>query len=279
MGEDTPGSRPDGDGGRQLPPLEASPRELVDALPARWRGYDTARLVGAGLVALWVVWLVVLWVGQVRVGSVTMLEDDLEAGRVLSYREVVLDDRVDQRWGDSTDVGYHSVDEQGRLTDEDDGSGNRAVAYWVEGRVATERVVDPGLSPATSSDAVVERLRAAGVPPNTAFGSDFYGRTDRADQLALVLGVVTLGLVVLGPRPARGTRWFWFWVMSTPLALGVLAYAVVELVRPGHRAGSDAGRPRYPGLAGLVLGWGGGALVAAGLSALADLAPVLLVRP
>lgn len=253
----------------------------ADAWPARWRGHDVRRLVGAGLVALWVVWLAVLWAGQVRVVPLSTLEDDLEAGRVLSYREVVLDRHGDAPWTGSHQVAYTDVDDRGRLTGdpEEDGRGVRSLAYWVEGPVASQRAVDPGLSQPSDPEATVDLLRATGVTADTGFGSVFYGRSDRMGQLALVLGLVAFGLIVLGPRPGRGTRWFWFWLLWAPFALGVLAYAVVELVRPGGLRRPGAGRRRRPGLLGILIAWMGGGLLAQVVSALADLAPVLLVRP
>lgn len=279
----------DVDGSRAAPPEgheEAGAGTPADphrdpSRPARWRGHDSRRIVGAALVLLWVVWLAVLWVGQVRVVPLSTLEDDLEAGRVVTFREVVLDRDGGAQWSGTAEVVHLDVDDLGVLTGrpEESGRGIRAVAYRVDGRVATQRVVDPRLIEPSYPEETIGVLRSAGIPPDTGFGSDFHGQSDRIGQVSAVLGLVTVGLIVAGPRPGRGTRWFWFWLLPAPLALGVLAFAVVELIRPGRLGGPDAGRSRYQGLLGLLVGWIGGGLLALGLSALADLAPVLLVRP
>lgn len=266
------------------PPGGRTDATRPDRWATRWRGRDLRRLAGTGLVALWAVFLAVLWVGQVRLVSVSTLEDDLSSGQVVGYREVVLERDSDSgsRWTGSHVVAYTTVDEAGRLTDaESDTSvrGEVALSYWVEGAVATQRVVDPRIAAPADPAGAIARLQAAGIPANAGFGSEFLGRGERAGQVALALGLVGFGLIVLGPRPNRGTRWFWFWLLWAPLALGVLAYAVVELVRPGRLQRPDAGRRRHSGLLGVLVAWLGGALVAMVLSDLADLAPLLLVRP
>ena len=267
------------------PGAGAVPVAAVDgAWPERWRGHDVRRLLGSGLVVLWVAFITVLWVGQVRLVPLSTLADDLAAGKVVGHREVVLnlDGDSGSRWTGSHVLDYTTVDESGRLTDPESdtsGRGEVAVSYRVEGAVATQRVVDPRSAGSADAADAIALLRAAGIPADAGFGSDFHGRGDRAAQLALALGAVALALIVLGPRPGRGTRWFWFWLLWAPLALGVLAYAVVELVRPGRPRRPEVGRRRHSGLLGVLVTWLGGALLAMVLSDLADLAPVLLVRP
>ena len=56
------------------------------------------------------------------------------------------------------------------------------------------------------------------------------GRTERVHTvLALVLAGGMLALVVAGPVPRHGNRWFWFWLIGLPGGLGVVAYAIWEL--------------------------------------------------
>ena len=137
---------------------------------------DRRRVAGLVLVVGWVVWLAVAWVAEVRLVSVATLEDDLEAGRVVAFREVLLEPPgSDAGWVESPGIGYWTVDSLGRLDDDSavDGTGaSVTVTYWVDGPVATQRVLDLGGDRAAAA-AVGDRLRAAGVPPDLSFGSDF----------------------------------------------------------------------------------------------------------
>jgi hypothetical protein len=255
----------------------------VSRAPLRGRlaALDRRRVTGLVLVVGWVVWLALAWVAEVRLVPVATLDEDLGAGRVVAFREVLLEPPgSDDGWVESPGIGYWTVDSLGRLDDDSavDGTGaSVTVTYWVDGPVANQRVLDLGGDRAAAA-AAGDRLREAGVPPDLSFGSDFIGTPDRDGQLAWVLALVTFGLIVLGPRPGRGTRWFWFWLLMAPLGLGVLAYAVVELVRPGRHRGTDAGRGRYGGLAGLLVAVLGSVLIGELVSWLAEWAPLVL-RP
>ncbi|MBT9256772.1 hypothetical protein [Phycicoccus mangrovi] len=68
--------------------------------------------------------------------------------------------------------------------------------------------------------------------------------------LLVVLGV--LGLVVAGPPPRWGTRWFWFWMCGAAAPLAVWAFAVTQLVT--RRRHHPEGLRRLGGWAGLGLG-------------------------
>ena len=74
--------------------------------------------------------------------------------------------------------------------------------------------------------------------------------------------------MILWPAPRRGNRWFWFWVIGTPLGLGVLAYAVLALLRPESPARPAERRWRgWVGLIGMLLV---GVAVTVGLELLRD---------
>ena len=261
---------------------EAAPGSRRPTPAERLAALDRRRAAGAVLVAAWIVWFAVLWVGQARLVSVATLEDDLRAGRVLAFREVLLQPAGgDSQWVDTPEIGYGPVDGEGRLTDDSAVEETNAwvtLTYWVDGPVATQRVLHLGGDRAAVAG-VEDRLQAEGVPPDLSLANELTRRTGDPGQLSGLLGLVTFGLIVLGPRPGRGTRWFWFWLLLAPFGLGVLAYAVVELVRPGRLHGSDAGRRRLPGALGLLIEVVGGVMVTLGTAALADLAPVLVLRP
>ncbi len=88
--------------------------------------------------------------------------------------------------------------------------------------------------------------------------------------------------MVLGPRPRRGTRWFWFWVLGGPLSVGVPIFAVAELLRPRHEV-EDTVHPagvagRWNGLAGFALGFLGSFAGTAALLALNGVSPIWFIR-
>ena len=114
-----------------------------------------------------------------------------------------------------------------------------------------------GLSSDTPA-ALVETFRAAGVPEAEA--SRFYRGlpSDRVANAGAVLLFVGFVVVVLGPRPRRGTRWFWFWIVGGPLSVGLPIFAVAELLRPRYEAEGTVHPPgvagRWSGLAGFARG-------------------------
>lgn len=78
----------------------------------------------------------------------------------------------------------------------------------------------------------------------------------RALLVLLLLSILTV--LVFGPDPARGTRWFWFWVLTgVPLGLGLFWWLTRE--RPWYPADSPpphpTGRdPRERWYVGLLIG-------------------------
>jgi hypothetical protein len=161
-------------------------------------------------------------------------------------------------------------------------SGNPVtVAYWVDAPVARLRVVDPnGLSSEVPA-ALVERLTAAGVPEASPSELWFHPSL-RVDNAGFLLTVVSVVVVILGPRPRRGTRWFWFWLVPSPASVGIAAFAVAELVRPRYEPEGTVHPPgvagRWSGLAGFALGFvlaiAGGLLTAS----LTGLSPIWFLR-
>ncbi|WP_404385181.1 hypothetical protein LL946_04460 [Knoellia locipacati] len=110
------------------------------------------------------------------------------------------------------------------------------------------------------STALVAQLRAAQVPMRPYE----FSQGPPLQGYVVAGGLLVLVLLVAGPAPRVGTRWFWFWVLlNSPVALGFVAYAVLELI--GIRPRPDPPlRRRLTGvvgffgalLAGLVLGFG-----------------------
>lgn len=112
------------------------------------------------------------------------------------------------------------------------------------------------------SKALVGALRAAGISmrPN-----DFSDNTTLQNFAAFGALLVLAGLL-FGAAPRVGTRWFWFWMfLNGPLALGFIAYAVMELI--GFRRRPDP--PLNKRLSGVV-GFAGALVLSFALSAGAE---------
>lgn len=274
------------------------------AEPPSWRGRALTWSLPRGalgwvLLVGWVAWAVALWVVQPRLVPEATLADDLAAGRVTAYRVVTLGQ--DDPGGPFSpnfrlDVAPAGMPGQGS-TGEEPGAGPAegepsdgstaydgpplTVGYWVDGPVASFRVLDPDRLASTVPTLQVQRLTAAGVPASQDVGF-FSPPWQRVYDAGGLLLFVTFLVIVLGPRPARGTRWFWFWLLPGPFLLAVPAFALLELLRP--RADADAaGHPpgragRWSGLAGFVLGWLVWVVLTSALTTMSERWPFWVVR-
>lgn len=241
------------------------------------------QVLGATAVLAWAVWLIAMWVTQPRIVPPGQLEADLAQGQVTSFGAVHLVETdggffisgsriVIEPAGDGRDGLGETLDgwstSDGRLT----------VAYWVDSPVADLRVIDPDRAAPQELKDIADRLDAAGVVDRTASltYSTFSGGISTADT---ALTLFALLVVVMGPRPGRGTRWFWFWLIGLPFGLGLLAFAVFEVLKPPHPASApDATPRRYSGWTGLGLSILGGILISVVADQLAQTLPLVLVR-
>jgi len=240
------------------------------------------RLLGWALVAGWVVWLVVLWLTQARVTPQGFLTDELERGQVTAYRVVTLTE------------GYSGLQSPYRLrvdpaSDADDGELDGAdngrpltVAYWVDAPFAALRVVDTNGLSSDAPAAMLAQLQAAAVPEADPARLWFAPPGPELSNAGSLLLVISALVVILGPRPRRGTRWFWFWVIGGPLSVGVPLFAVVELLRPRYEPQGTVPPPgvagRWSGWLGLVAGVALGLVGAAALAGLTSLSPIWFIR-
>ena len=228
-----------------------------------WRRH-VALVLGVALVFGWLVWALLTWQAQLRYVTVQNLESDMAGGHVTSYL-IVSNVRPTGTWpphatGDLFDLP--ALDDRGNAERTPDG-GLPVLMYFTDHRVGPARVLDPGRF-SSYAEQYAQELRTSGVP--TARGTDLAVPLpdDRYQVLGLGLGVLALGAVLFGPRPGRGTRFFWFWVIGVVGGLGVLAYAVCEPLRQARGStvvadvepqsddqGPGAGRLR--GWQGLVL--------------------------
>ncbi|MBM6402557.1 hypothetical protein [Phycicoccus sonneratiae] len=257
------------------PPLSRAPSRVPSAVGRR--------VLGAVLVLLWVAFVALATANQLRVVSPDRFSDDLAAGRVVTWRIITLDgSSVGRGWVSFPNYGVPAARQDGEVDhDQPMLPGREALAYFVDSPLSRMRVVDPHRAP--SSEAVA-RLREAGVRPalgQPELAEIARGPDDVSGLPALALGLVFLGAVLVGPVPTRGTRWFWFWQGSVTLGAGVLAYAVLEGLRPAapspsEAVAADADPPsaesptRQRGWVGLVVAILGSLVLSAALTGLAD---------
>jgi len=209
--------------------------EGVLSAPAgrRWRWWDVLRLA---LVLLWLLAAATAWWTAPRKQSYEQARADVAAGRVTAYQ-----------WGDRWDgegpgpwfststlqssgtigplFAWRTPDGRVRWTDTDD-----------FGQVTTTGAVDGRSYSGAGAVGIAQDMRAAGV-------EDRGGDVDASEPVTIGIGVVLaaifLGMVVAGPAPVLGTRWFWFClVYLTPLGLGLLFWLARD--RPWSRAAAPA---------------------------------------
>ena len=243
-------------------------------------GMRSRRALGWVLLVAWAAWLVAVWVTQPRLVPQEFLADELAQGNLTGYRLV----NVDEDGGRGGFSGPHRLD-LAPVADEDlaeslDGTYGGApvsVAYWVDAPAAQVRVVDPDGLPSDVPAALVQQLTAAGVP-EAAPSELWFHPSLRVNNVGVLLLFASLVVVILGPRPRRGTRWFWFWLLGGPLSVGVAVFAVAELLRPRYE---PEGTVHPPGVAGRwsgLVGFGAGILLSFAGSAililLTDMSPV-----
>jgi hypothetical protein len=126
--------------------------------------------------------------------------------------------------------------------------------YWTDtdnfDQVTTTRAVDPASYSGPGAVGIAQDLRAGGLE-HRAGEVHPLGVAVAVTGIGLVLAAVFLGVVVAGPAPVLGTRWFWFWLVSTaPYSLGMLFWLsrdrpwlrpVVPAAMPGDRERRDRG--------------------------------------
>jgi hypothetical protein len=187
----------------------------------RWRA---VRMV---LVGVWVLLAAMSWWSAPRETSPSQVRSELAAGDVVAYE-----------WGDSwdTDSGWSWGTSPDLRTSE-----NGPILAW---RTADWRVHYTTLDGASPTSPAAVALKAAinDAVPGDARG-DFRARPLFATIVAVLFGLTVLALLIGGPAPVTGTRWFWFWVMTgVPLGLGFLYWLAAE--RPwSPRATPREGRP------------------------------------
>ncbi|MEV4808286.1 hypothetical protein [Micromonospora avicenniae] len=207
------------------------------------------------LLALWIVWAASSWWSAPRQANTTRARADLAAGRTVSYQ-----------WAAGWDTTGHwswTDDRTLRLTGRSGPlfvwrTGDWRVHYTEFDRGSTA----PG-SPGSFDAAQYSSAEAAAFD-QLLQSADLDRRWQSVDpppplgNLAALLMLGILTVLVLGPAPARGTRWFWFWALTgVPFGLGLIWWLARE--RPWHPAEPPPPNPvgrdtRHRWYVGLLVG-------------------------
>ncbi|MFF5173348.1 hypothetical protein ACFY3U_12000 [Micromonospora sp. NPDC000089] len=195
------------------------------------------------LVLGWVAWAASTWWSAPRPASSAQAGADLDAGRMVSYQWA-------EGWNSDGDWGWTEK----RTARSNGRSGPLFVWRTGDWRVHyADFDRDPTYPVSPEPDAATpDPATPDPATPDSDDGTTYSGpqaaafdeRLRTADpeafwqgpqEPALVRGLPTLLLLgvlvtlVLGPAPVRGTRWFWFWVLTGgPLGLGVLWWLARE---------------------------------------------------
>ncbi|MFE9656187.1 hypothetical protein [Micromonospora sp. NPDC006431] len=183
----------------------------------------------------WLAWAALAWWTSPRQVGPEQLDRDLAAGRIVTFVRADGWDQEGGFWGRRPEPRY-------------DSEGWMMIWSLPDGRV---RYADVGvLSIDEERSADHEDARLAQVASSwRADGAPADRLADAAGLLAGALALTWLGLLVAGPAPQAGSRWFWFWLGLLPFGAGLLGW----LLREQWHAELPAGRDRQSGWAGF--GW------------------------
>jgi hypothetical protein len=220
----------------------------------RLNGWQIARI---GLVALWVLWAALAWWTQPRYADIQQARDDLLQSRVATVAF-------------STEVVRHSFLGPAVLI-RNTASTDTPYLVWRTGdwRVHYTELTTPQDKPD------LERLVDAAM---TRTGTPWFGSVE---VIALALILPSLLILLGGPAPVTGTRWYWFWLGGIPFGLGVLYWLARE--RPWADPAPPPldpknGRPRRrTGLTGFLVMILSGIVASLLVAALAGLLPTHIV--
>lgn len=189
--------------------------------PHSW--WSVLRIVA---VLLWVAWAALSWWSQPRQASVEQARSDLAAGRMTAYE-----------WGDSWDLDatwrwarqptLQSSGTYGPLFAWQ--TADRRIHYTrldaPDHEFTLRGTVDESQYSGTEAASLAEAVEAAGHD----FGSPGIGTPPPLMLVTLLLALPFLVVLVTGPAPVVGTRWFWYWFVTTaPFALGLLYWLARE---------------------------------------------------
>ncbi|MDI6105672.1 hypothetical protein QLQ12_44535 [Actinoplanes sp. NEAU-A12] len=222
----------------------------------------------AALLLMWLVAVAASWWSAPRPAGYEEAKAAIAEQRLTAYQ-----------WGDSWDTGdqrpwfdgstLRSEGNQGPIFAWRAGDGR---VHWIDtgalDATGTAGTVEDGAYSGPGAAGIAQALIAAGV-------QDRAGAVDTPSPwisgAGAVLALFFFGVVVGGPAPVTGTRWFWFWLIYTaPFGLGMVFWLLRD------RPWSAAARParQVAGRETRARGWLG---LLAGVAASFLLSAVVLV--
>ncbi|MGV9982369.1 hypothetical protein ACWDUH_32405 [Micromonospora wenchangensis] len=207
------------------------------------------------LVLLWLLGAATTWWTAPRQQDHDRAGADVAAGRVVAYQ-----------WGDRWEVdrsppwfGSATLWASGRHGPLFAWRTSDGRVHWTDtdrfGQVTTTGAVEQESYSGPGAVGIAQELRAAGLEHRAG---DLHGPVSAVGGAGVLLAVGALVVVVAGPAPVRGTRWYWFWlIFLSPYGLGLLLWTARE--RPWSRSAAAVAvrnptAPRDRGVLGFGLG-------------------------
>lgn len=222
--------------------------------PATWRGWGSWWVVlRVALITSWTVWAVMAWWSAPRPAEVEQARADIAAGDVAAYQWADSWERpAASSWGSVPTLRSSGQDGPLFVWRKPDG---RTYYVVLADAASTEDLYFGGTPepPGPQTESLAGAVRASVLDS----GRPLAGEVQPDSRfLAPVLGLLCLAILIGGPAPAIGTRWYWFWISAgVPFGLGVLAWLLVE--RPWSRRVISPSEPgvdkRYRGLTGFLI--------------------------
>jgi len=195
------------------------------------RDWRSGLLVAArwGLVVLWLVWAGLAWWTAPRPVDPAQARADIEANRVTS---VVRAETWEARRGFWGFGRLPELRPDGGLLVWTTTSGQQRYAAPAHGGDPADLIGFGSSGGSPEADRLAADLRAAQAR-STGATFEHTALASAANGLGGFLALVTLAMLLAGPAPVRGTRFYWFWLTLLPFGSGVLWWLAAE--RPWSR--------------------------------------------
>lgn len=207
------------------------------------------RVLAAVILLAWLTWLVPSWMSSLNEVRARDVVQDVPSGRVVGFLAADQVEPETMRFSALGAAWYGNTpgaDADGRPTD----GPAMQLLYSVKGDVRLRWL--PETPPLIGDQDVFAALKASGARP---FTPETYPANRDWVAFPALFAAITALVSLLTTAPTRGTRPFWLFTGTVGMGLGIVAYAVAELWRPGPAPAEEGPRLRWwHGLLVTVLG-------------------------